>query len=713
MANKSQQAKKKEKFLPHPQWLVEKILEAEMDRDPFVKALMRNYAAFEDSSIAKQIWRRIEPKLTEKALKPDPFAPNPHGAEVDGDIRLGKVRNSDAFFGLNLEELVEHTLITGRAGSGKTTIIYLILEQLLKNGIPFMAFDFKQDYRHLAKAMGGPEFLVFNWETFRFNPLRPPKGVTPKIWMQAFTNVFSQAYWLLSSRAMILHHIEKLYKDYGVFSGEDVYPTMHDLLESIKSDKRGRKLGRIYNYLDSAETRLIECLLSLDTTFNCDQGFPIEDLLTKNVVFELEGLLSDNQSFFITLLLRYIFQYRISNNQRTGLQHVLLFDEAKSVYDEKKEFTKELGPSEIAQFTSEIREFGEGLVLADQMPTELGRSIKANVYTVICMSQSGGPNVFEMAKALGLKKEQAEVCRILKSDKYAKVFEAIVKINGRWLNPFVIQVTYHPIKKDVTNEDVKEFMTPILTKMNEEVIPRTEYRAILDVKQREEERREAEARQKRREEAGQREAVERATLNEILLNIRKYPFKEQKERITMLDLGSSSSTTDKLFKELEATGLVNRHEISFGRGRGHKVFYEITEEGMEHAGMDDAEVPGSGSFLHRFWQHTIKNYFESKGFKAEIEKRYGIKNVDVGVDMNGKKVAVEVELSPKNLKKNIERDFQEGCELIIVAVKSKRALKEFKEKISYYNEERLRKIQFRVVTDFLPGKEDKKKPRPG
>lgn len=696
---------KKERFLPRPEWLLEKIREAEMDTDTIVKALIKSYATYRDPKDAEQIWRRIEPKLTQKALLNDHFAPNPRGSEVDGDIRIGKVKRSGADFGLDFDELGEHTLITGRAGAGKTTIIYLMMLQLLVRGVPFWAFDFKQDYRHTAKSIlhGGPEVLVFNWESFRFNPLRSPAGVSPRIWMQAFANVFCQVYWLLSgSKSLILQHVEKLYQDYGVFSGSDVYPSMRDLLESLEMHKPGRTGGRReHDYLDSAKNRVIECLLSFRKMFDCDKGYPLEDLLTKNIVLELEGLLSENQAFLTTIILRYVFQYRISNNQRSSLKHVFLFDEAKNVYDGKREFTKELGPSEVARFTSTIREFGEGLVLADQMPTELGNSIKANVYSVICMSQSGIQNILEMSKSLGLTREQEEACRMLQSDKNKNVFEAIVKLNGKWLKPFRIHVTPFRVKKDLAEADLRSLMAPIFEKMDEQVTPRTEYKTILEAQHRTEEQREAETRRERREKAEQKESVEGNILIRILTNIRDHPFIEQKERIYMLNLGSSSSTTDKYFKELIARGFVQVHRIGLGKGQSTKVLYEITGKGAGFAHMNKVSIPGKGDFKHKFWQHKIQKFFQSLGYNAEVEKRYGIKSVDVGFEMNGKKTAVEVELSSDNLIENIQRDLEAGCEVIIIAAPNQRSVTSYEKKISFYNKEYLNKVEFRVLTDFL------------
>ena len=647
----------------------------------------------------KLVEKQLKPRMMLKKMLPNPFEPEPEPAIIDGEIRLGKVKHAECAFGLNLEELAEHTLITGRAGAGKTSLIYLILIQLAKHGVPFWAFDFKQDYRHLSKAFG---VLVFDWKSFRFNPLRPPPRVDPKLWMQAFTNVFCQVYWLLSgSKGIILEHVNRLYQDYGVFSGGDSYPCLLDLAESLKAHKLERKYGREAGFLESVQNRVNECALSFGSLLDCDKGFLVEELLTKNVVFELEGLLAENQAFLLNIILRYVFHYRISSGQRSMLRHMFCFDEAKTVYSKQREFSKELGIAEIAQFTSTIREFGEGLVVADQMPTQLADSIKANVYTVICMSQSGGPNVAEMSRTLGLAPEQAEALRTLQSDKINKVFEAVVRLNGRWPNPFIIQIVPFQYEKDVTDFDVEERMAPVLQEMSQSLVPRKEYRQILESIRKEEQQKEAELKKKRKEETEQKEAVEGNTLIQILTNIRDYPFIDQKSRIEMLGLASSSSTTGKIFKELVNRGLAKVHRIGLGRGKSTKTLYEITEKGREFARMDDFHIPGKGDFKHKFWQHTIKEYYEKQGYKAEIEKRYGNKHVDVGVEIDGKKIAVEVELSPDHLIENIEKDLEAGCIKVLIAVPSKKAIKQYESKISSMRCEMLRQVELIFLINFI------------
>jgi len=248
---------------------------------------------------------------------------------------------------------------------------------------------------------------VFNSKNFKFNVLRAPRGCDPRDWLPVLIDVFMQAYDLRAGGQSILtQHGYKLCTDYGVFEGKDVYPTLLDLKESIDAYVPERSYGRIPDFIDSVKTRLNDCILALGNMLDCDRGFPLEDLLDKPVVFELEGLLPRHQKFLVTIILKFIYHYRISNGHRGHLRHVLFFDEAKMVYDKKSDLIRDYGPSEMTQITTLIREFGEGLVASDQMPTDLSNAIKASVYTTICMSQSGGPNIQEMAKALDLNKDQ-------------------------------------------------------------------------------------------------------------------------------------------------------------------------------------------------------------------------------------------------------------------------------------------------------------------
>jgi energy-coupling factor transporter ATP-binding protein EcfA2 len=418
----------------------------------------------------------------------DPFSPNPPYGFVDGDIKIGSCAATNAPFGLLSQDLTQHTLITGRSGSGKTTLIYLILAHLIQRRIPVFAFDFKRDYRHLLQFT--PNLLVFDPYNFLFNPLRPPTGVMPDTWMNAFVDVFAFSYMLRTGGKPILRtNIEKLYHDYGVFSGSDKYPTMLDLLESLDFELKHKKYGggRKIGYLEGCHHQIESCVQSLKKIVNVDRGYSIEQLLDTNVVLELEGGLSqDHSSFLISIILRYVFQYRISNNQQGPLKHIFLFDEASIVFDKVKEHKENLGSNEIAKFPKLVREFGEGLIAADQMPSRLSESIWSNVVNVLCLSQSPA-QINTMSQALRLSHEQTAALQGLIISPEEGIFQGIAQIIGRWDRPFIFNIQPINLKKPVTDSHVQDLMRPKLEQLQDNVVPRTEYSQILKQKKAEEE----------------------------------------------------------------------------------------------------------------------------------------------------------------------------------------------------------------------------------
>lgn len=637
-------------------------------------------------------------------LGEDPFQPSPYLDVMDGEVRLGRISFTGAPFGLDRHDLGQHTLITGRSGAGKTTLIYIMLIQLSAMGVPFFAFDAKQDYRHLL-GLNIP-VMVFNAFNFRFNPLRPPIGVDPKVWLRAFTNVFCQSYFLLGgTKGLLLDHIDRLYSDYNAYSGSDTYPTFLDLQESLRRHKLQRQYGRIAGFLESAQNRVDECVLCMQDMTGVDRGFSIEELLGHNVVFELDGMTTEDMSFLISIILRYVFQYRISNGHRGGFRHIFLFDEAKLVFNRQKENQRELGFNEVAKFTSQIREFGEGLIVADQMPSALSDSIKSNVLTMISLSQAPG-QVPEIVRALGLKtEEQVYALEALMTDRHQGIFQAIAKVSGRWAAPFIFDIEPFHLRKQVTDRQVRSLMRPKLGQLENNVKPRTEYSTILQQKRAEKpphekpEQRKKEERQEKAKEEGPE--PEGNLLIQFLTNIRDNPFIDSTARPRMLGI-NSTNRANRIWKELEGKGYIRKVSFSKGYKKGRMTLYEITEKGLEFARMKPFKIPGKGGLEHKYWQHVIRDYFRKLGYYAEIERLYGPKNVDVGIEKDGFAMAVEIELTKSNLIRNVQLDLDNGIQHLIIAVRSTKARNSYKEILERtFTESKLSKVTFQMLSEFL------------
>ncbi len=101
-------------------------------------------------------------------------------------------------FGLREDEWLQHISIFGRSGAGKTNTVFLLIKNLIDHKKPFLIFDWKRNYRDLLT--NDNKTLVYtigsNTSPFAFNPLIPPKGVDPDIWLKKLIEIIAHAYYL-------------------------------------------------------------------------------------------------------------------------------------------------------------------------------------------------------------------------------------------------------------------------------------------------------------------------------------------------------------------------------------------------------------------------------------------------------------------------------------------------------------------------------------
>ena len=192
-----------------------------------------------------------------------------------GDVELGESFQGNRFY-LSQRDLVKHLLAVGQSGSGKTTLFYSLMGEVEK---PFWAFDLKQDYRHLVSEM---DLLVLPWSEFKFNPLKPPKGVPPRRWAQVFSEIFGHATSLLSgSKNYLMKKIIELYTLYKLFDRvSPPYPSLHELKLLIQRDKINY-VRTASDYRDRLLNRLEAMTLVAGTVFDCSQGTWSKDCLNR------------------------------------------------------------------------------------------------------------------------------------------------------------------------------------------------------------------------------------------------------------------------------------------------------------------------------------------------------------------------------------------------------------------------------------------------
>lgn len=335
------------------------------------------------------------PGIAVRQAPPD-FEPGPRPQQAGSDeLHLGTFRRGGAVT-IRLKHLTRHTLIAGFTGAGKTNTVLHLLDQLWKrHAIPFLVIEAaKKEYRGLLTQPGINKLLVFTLgdETtspFRLNPFELLPGVRLEAHLGGLQNCFDAAlpqFGILPS--IIAESLEAIYADKGweltdrgTVDPEHLFPTMKDLLAKVSHviEERGYS-GETYDNIKAAAVGRIGNLLrgSRGRMFGCQRSIPFEVLLQRPAILELNDLNQDDKALTMMFLLMFLREYREMNPAKS-LTHITVIEEAHNVMEN----VQSVGASEVAADTrakaveafsamlSEVRAYGEGIIISDQSPEKL------------------------------------------------------------------------------------------------------------------------------------------------------------------------------------------------------------------------------------------------------------------------------------------------------------------------------------------------------
>lgn len=608
--------------------------------DPTVQKLVS--VAIGTSSL--QVRRKIEKQLAAEAAKRQisPFQAKPTTIDTDTDrINLGTAITGSRF-DLRQDELTKHLLAVGKTGAGKTTLFYNIMDQLT---VPYWAFDLKQDYRHLIQH--NPDLLVLPWSRLKFNPLQPPPGIMPRRWAQVFSEILGHATALLSgSKNYLMKQVITIYELYGLLDTvEPPYPSLHELQSLLEQD-RINYVRKQANYRDTVLNRLAAMNRTAGSIFECSQGFPIDELLTQNVVFEFDGLGEDTQNFLMEILIAHVYEYRLARDQRGGhLRHVFFLDEAKRVFSVYKEKQDAAGLPTIDELTARMREFGEGLVVADQEASKLTDSIKANTDIKILLSTGDARQFEEMADSMFLSERQKELAQ------QVTIGEAVIQSGDR--DPVPVNLDRYELEKTVSDAELCRRQLGYWEALSfEEVRFTDEFEDAVDLDS-----------EGREEESGadQRHIEISIVAERLLLDVAERPFSPLTDRY---EIFSSTGKGGQVKSELVSKGLVVERKVRVPELK--RTLLELTQRGrtylQEEMGQS-LELEGRGGVIHRFWQHTIKDVFEDHGWNAAIEEN----DADVVATQSNIELAIEVAMgdNPREIE-HVEKHLEHFDRVVVV-----------------------------------------------
>ena len=669
--------------------LVELADEADLLKEKSIQRLLFSLGMDDDKEVSDDAREYFTLKALKKITSPDPFDPIEE-LDLAGDIEIGKKGNNESSFGLELDEMVQHILLAGRSGSGKTTLFYHMMNQLIDKGKKFWCFDFKKEFRGLLRK--SDDVLVLRPENFKFNPLRPPEGVPPLRWLSIFSDVFSHATSLLEgSNSFLLDKVFNLYDLFGVFDGNDRYPSFHELKKILEHTWYPLS-SRDSRYLEVVRNRIHSCVLNAGDMLNCDRDM-FDGLVKqkKSVVFEFYGISEHVTTFLIETLLAKLYFYRMIQGRKASKSNVLvvLMDEARNVYDFRKEMIPEAGIPFIDTLTERIRDFGVSLVISSQIPSELCASAKSNTYTKIMMSLGNGRDIADLSVCMGLNDDQTRFSYHL------DVGQAVVKLAGRYTKPFPIQVPHVKFDKDISDNEVENRINSVLPEFN--IVPVIQSEDFEDhissIKDR----------------GKVKKKVEKlpGIAQDLLLNVFKNPYVSISKRYDSLGLSRKEGKVVKDY--LMNNGLAR--EVNIKVSNNISNYLVLNKKGFalcEKLGYGSSFwreiVSGNLSFHHKFYQDLIKDYLTKDGWTVKLESRIkGNKWVDVDAlyEDNGFRMAIEVAVS-KFVPHDVIKCFDEGFDEVRVVCKDEIVRKKIENTIFRSNRDFEQDLVFvQTINEFL------------
>ena len=413
------------------------------------------------------------------------------GVKGIGDFVFGTIMAGGAvtqrWFEIFKDSLSMHLFVAGVPGSGKTrTCLYLLYQLWHEHRIPWLCLEpsMKSEYRALLRSSIGPDMRVFTAgnETvapLRLNPLEVLDGVSVQTHIGELATLFRAAFAMEAPIPYVLDEaIHRVYEEKGwdLIGGSHpsrdaaCQPTLAELLETCGRvvDELGHEERVKANIRGAIKTRLSSLMRGAKgAMLNVRQSIPIEDLLSVPTVIEFAAIGDDDEkAFLLGCILLKMAQYRqVQGLSKEGLRHATLVEEAHRLLRNAADVagTGVANPrgqavEKFSHMLAELRAFGEGLIVVDQMPSKLVPDVIRNSGLKIVHRLTAKEEREIVGGAMALNETQTRSLASLPSG------QAIVYADGS-INACRIRIPDHAgsegyLRDNTTHGDIREHMQP-------------------------------------------------------------------------------------------------------------------------------------------------------------------------------------------------------------------------------------------------------------
>jgi len=375
-------------------------------------------------------------------------------------IDVGKLvwsgSSTDMHIKLPIDTLSRHALICGVNGSGKTNTVLGILDGYMKANRPFSVIEpAKTEYVDWAleynKTIKDPKkrIKIFIPGCERYAKTR---DIPEKLRINPF-EVIS----LPNCEMRVISHIDRLKSSFAsAFPMQDILPViMEHLLYKLytdkhqwidKEDKTYGKKG--FPTLSSINREFIDSLMddlgyARENTQNISAalrarfgslkqgwknellnnekltGITWQELFGSPIVVNLSYAGDDqDRAFIMSLFLQFLYEYRIAESESKSFsfnanvcRHLVVVEEAHRVMGrcDNQEAPQYKSGLMFSNFLSEVRAYGQGMMVVDQIPTRLIEDAIKNTNVKIIHKLVASDDAQRVAECIGLTLEQQKV----------------------------------------------------------------------------------------------------------------------------------------------------------------------------------------------------------------------------------------------------------------------------------------------------------------
>ncbi|MEK7856880.1 MAG: hypothetical protein AAB288_12375, partial [Acidobacteriota bacterium] len=385
-----------------------------------------------------------------------PFEDVPSEQDVSGEVIIGNLVLPDWTLGCPVAiracDFTTHAQFIGPTGVGKSVLSRSVIIQLHNLGIPVWVFDTEDQFKNIVAYTEQASFLVIDvskgeWKRNVWQPM--PAEVFMDV-AGRMRDVLRQK-WVGEGGTGIESEVAlELHAENGVF-------TMKQFHERLKKHRSKTKDWTQLRYIAGLLSRITDLNLELAQTYEVLEGYPLEDMMSRSIVFRMSNLSADNVFFFVVELLSALSDIR-RQERDDYLPLAILLDEAQRFFKPADQSGTAIYPLMLDNIQT-FRKRSVFLIGATQDIFDMPKAVSTNVGTSAFFRPLDGESTAKIAKSLSLTPEQT---KFLSSEMPKR---HVVMRHPNFLKPFLVRIPEMDLEQKVSDEEISEMMSPILSSL--------------------------------------------------------------------------------------------------------------------------------------------------------------------------------------------------------------------------------------------------------